>query len=139
MKKIFKIFLSTTLALTVVILGVGYVFYYKYLDQVTLQHDNEQISKFKRSLDYSSFDIDDFSNRYQELEPALAYANIEAIQSGISAGDYSCQEVVQFYVYRSIRPHIIFEVFHPTAINQITTGTPYSSLKGWWAIITLQA
>jgi len=38
------------------------------------------------------------------LEPALAYANIEAIQSGISAGDYSCQEVVQFYVYR-IKQH----------------------------------
>ncbi|MDB4091707.1 hypothetical protein N9563_01585 [bacterium] len=69
------------MALILVILGVGYVFYYKYLDQVTLQHDNEQISKYKRSLDYSSFGIDDFSNRYQELEPALAYANIEAIQS----------------------------------------------------------
>jgi amidase len=103
-EKIFKILLSTTLALILVILGVGYVFYYKYLDQVTLQHDNEQISKYKRSLDYSSFGIDDFSNRYQELEPALAYANIEAIQSGISAGDYSCQEVVQFYVYR-IKQH----------------------------------
>jgi len=103
-EKIFKILLSTTLALILVILGVGYVFYYKYLDQVTLQHDNEQISKYKGSLDYSSFGIDDFSNRYQELEPALAYANIEAIQSGISAGDYSCQEVVQFYVYR-IKQH----------------------------------
>ena len=42
-EKIFKILLSTTLALILVILGVGYVFYYKYLDQVTLQHDNEQI------------------------------------------------------------------------------------------------
>ena len=66
-EKIFKILLSTTLALILVILGVGYVFYYKYLDQVTLQHDNEQISKYKRSLDYSSFGIDDFFNRYQGI------------------------------------------------------------------------
>jgi len=75
-EKIFKILLSTTLALILVILGVGYVFYYKYLDQVTLQHDNEQISKYKRSLDYSSFGIDDFSNRYQDKQQQLLQARL---------------------------------------------------------------
>ena len=69
-------------------------------DQIKLQYKKETISEHKRELDFSSYDLDGFSNRYSQMKSLVIEQSIEQLQNALLKGDFSCEELAKFYLYR---------------------------------------
>ena len=69
-------------------------------DQVKIQYKKEMISEHKRELDFSMYDLDAFSNRYMEMKSLVVEQSIEQLQNSLLEGDFSCEELAKFYLYR---------------------------------------
>jgi len=89
-------------AILIVLLAVVAVIGIKIIspDQVKLQYKKEMISEYKRELDFSMYDLDGFSNRYIEMKPLVVEHSIKQLQNSLFEGDFSCEELAKFYLYR---------------------------------------
>lgn len=70
--------------------------------QLNFQYRNEVISKYKRVLDFSSFEpeLTEFSKRYHEIKKNILNKKISDIHLAIGENIFSTEELVLFYLYR---------------------------------------
>lgn len=72
-------------------------------EQITMQYDNEVISKYKQPLDFSAFEesLSKLStNDIKRLDSYILDKDIDSIQKAILNGDITCEDVVLYYIHR---------------------------------------
>lgn len=92
----------TIVAILVVLLIIaGAILIPKLLpNQIQLQYEKETQSAYKRSLEFTDYSLDTFSERYSELESLFVEQSIEEIQGAIGEGKITCVELAKCYLYR---------------------------------------
>lgn len=121
-----KIIIGVISVLIIAALSIGFFVYtiIKGADQLSMQYDNEVISKFKTELDFSPFE-ESLSQigeaRMTDVGSIIHDKNVRSIQRAINKGEVTCEEELLYYINRIKQYDSIYNTvisLNPEALNQ---------------------
>jgi len=78
--------------------------------QLIFQYDQVRVSPYKRSLDFSGFDLEDLKACHTQLNGSIDSLGIGELQEMILRGDLTCLQLAKYYLYR---------IYHYQAYNAV--------------------